>query len=149
MRIAALILGIVLSIVAGLQSIALFAVSSVGDSLDEKSDPSNTTGAGALGAFAAFMMFVAAAFVIAKPKVARALFGVAALFSCSLALPVSPMPGFGLSCPLPSPCCRISASVRLPRSVSVSARSFAPISSLPSRSRSKRSSRRVGLRGDP
>ena len=35
MRIAALILGIVLSIVAGLQSIALFAVSSVGDSLDE------------------------------------------------------------------------------------------------------------------
>lgn len=80
MRIASLIIGVVLSIVSGLQSLTVFAASSIADSLEEKPDPSNTTSAGALGAFAAFLMFIAAAFVIAKPKVARAIFGVSALF---------------------------------------------------------------------
>ena len=80
MRIAALILGIVLSIVSGLQSMALFAASSISDSLENKSEASDMTSAGAAGAFAAFLMFVAAAFVYAKPKVARVIFAVSALF---------------------------------------------------------------------
>jgi len=80
MRITTLILGIVLSIVSGIQASAVYTLSSVSDSLEDKADPSSTTSAGAFGMFAALLMFIAAAFVYAKPKVARVVFGVAALF---------------------------------------------------------------------
>jgi hypothetical protein len=80
MRIAALIIGLVLSVVTGIQSLALFAASSISDSLEDKTDPSSTTSAGALGALAAFLMFIAAAFAMAKPKVATWIFGAATAF---------------------------------------------------------------------
>ena len=74
MRIAALIVGLMLSVVAGIQSLMVYAASSISDSLSDKSDPSATTSAGALGALAAFVMFIAAAFALAKPKAARWIF---------------------------------------------------------------------------
>jgi hypothetical protein len=77
MRIASLIVGLVLSVVAGFQSFAVYAASSISDSLSEKSDPSATTSAGAVGMLAAFVMFIAAAFALAKPKVARWTFAAA------------------------------------------------------------------------
>ena len=79
MRIASLIVGLVLSVVAGIQSLTVYAASSISDSLSEKSDPSGTTSAGAVGALAAFVMFIAAAFALAKPNVARWIFAAAAL----------------------------------------------------------------------
>ena len=78
MRIASLIVGLVLSVVAGIQSLTVYAASSISDSLSEKSDPSSTTSAGAFGALAAFVMFIAAAFALAKPKAARWIFAAAA-----------------------------------------------------------------------
>src|SRR3954453_19378509 len=79
MRIASLIVGLVLSVVAGLQSLTVYAASSISDSVSEKSDPSATTSAGAFGLLAVFVMFVAAAFALAKPKAARSIFAVAAV----------------------------------------------------------------------
>src|SRR3954452_20637943 len=79
MRIASLIVGLVLSVVAGFQSFAVYATSSISDSLSEKSDPSATTSAGALGMLGAFVMFIAAAFALAKPTVARWTFAAASV----------------------------------------------------------------------
>jgi hypothetical protein len=88
MRIATLIIGLILSVVAGIQAIVVFTASSVSDSLSNyneatgkfegTSSPSADTSGGAVGSIGAFVMFIGAAFALAKPKVAKILFAVAA-----------------------------------------------------------------------
>jgi len=82
-RLATLIISIVLMLVAGIQSCALYAGGSIGEGLStaakDKKEAADIAGAGAAGVFAALMWLVAAALVMSKPKASMWIFGVASL----------------------------------------------------------------------
>jgi hypothetical protein len=68
MRIAVLIISLFLMLILGLQSCAIFALSSIGNKTD-------TLGGGALGVFVAFLFLLGAAFVLKFPFISVITFG--------------------------------------------------------------------------
>jgi hypothetical protein len=84
MRIATLIISLCLTVVLGLQSLAVMAAGSLSSSLSEnateKQQGDEIGAGGAIGVFVSLLWLIAAAFVIAKPKVSMWVFGVASVF---------------------------------------------------------------------
>jgi hypothetical protein len=83
MRIATLIISLVVSLFLTVQSFAVMAAGSISSSLSDTAADKKTgddlSGGGAVGLFAAMLWVIAAAFVIAKPKVSMWVFAVAGI----------------------------------------------------------------------
>ena len=83
MRIAVLIIGLVLGLALFMQSCAVAVGGSIAEDLStsarEKAENEDLAGGGGIGVLAALLWLIAAAFVLAKPKVATIMFGIAAL----------------------------------------------------------------------
>jgi hypothetical protein len=90
MRIAAFILGILVSAIMGLQSCAVFGLGGLASSLD-KTDTAvrQSAGGGAVGLFATVLSLIAMAFVLGVPMVATVIYVLAALiaFAASSSFP--------------------------------------------------------------
>jgi len=84
MRIANLIITLIVSIFLTIQSFAVMAAGSLSESFSEsaseKAQGESLSGGGACGIVAAILWVVAAAFVMAKPKVSMWVFAVAGVF---------------------------------------------------------------------
>lgn len=81
MKIAVFVISILVIIVMLLQSCAVFGLSSVSDSLEGTTDPSDTTSGGAMGIAAALAAFVGMAFVLAMQRVALIAYLLGAIFA--------------------------------------------------------------------
>ena len=86
MRIATLIISLVLTVIVGIQSLAVYAAGSVVSGLSEegttdKNEGDASASGGAVGMFVSLLWLIGAAFVIAKPKVSMWIFGTATVFA--------------------------------------------------------------------
>lgn len=84
MRLATLIIALVLMVVLGAQSCAAVVGGEIAESLstaaEDKKEADDLSSGGAIGLLVALLWLVAAAFVLAKPRVSMWLFGIAAVF---------------------------------------------------------------------